>query len=235
MQITPRSGWGAAPPENPPTVWSVSSLQGICQHWFGSPKAAASHSGCDDLLRSVQRSHQAGEYNDIAYNFGVCPHGTVYELRGWAVQTGANGTSAANRTHLAIVYMAGTGDPLTDLGKASLRELYHEAFRRGVGQTVKRHGEFVGTSCPGPAVTAWINSGAWKPKPAPTLLRFRLLTGEGQKLAETGKLGAKPATQAEKLAAFLSNPTNVAKMLADFDHDKGRKEVEDVRIVRVWE
>ena len=31
----------------------------ICQHWFGSPKASAAHAGCDDLLRSVQRSHQA--------------------------------------------------------------------------------------------------------------------------------------------------------------------------------
>jgi hypothetical protein len=42
-------------------------------------------------------------------------------------------------------------------------------------------------------------------------------------------------TQAEKLAAFLSTPTNVQKMLADFDHDRDRKEVEDVRVVRVWE
>lgn len=235
MVIAGRAVWGAKPPKEPLTPWNVANLEGICQHWFGSPKAAATHSGCDDLLRSVQSSHQAGEYDDIAYNFGVCPHGVAYELRGWNFRTGANGTSDANSKFLAIVYMAGTGDPLTLKGRETLEALYAEAFKRGVDVKAITHGSITGSACPGPAVKAWLASGAWKPKPEPTWIRFRILTGEGKTLAETGKLGSKPETQAARLAAFLSNPDNVKKMLGDFDHDRDAKQVEDVRIVRVWE
>lgn len=70
---------------------------------------------------------------------------------------------------------------------------------------------------------------------AETWARLKLLTGEGRELASSGRFGEKPSTQAAKLAAFLSNPTNVKKMLADFDHDRDRGEPEDVRVVRVWE
>ena len=92
------------------------------------------------------RTHQAGEFNDIAYNFGVCPHGSVYELRGWNRQTGANGTKVAvgDRVH------GRTGDPLGYKGKASLIALYNEAFRRGVAIKAVGHGSVAptGTDCP---------------------------------------------------------------------------------------
>lgn len=175
LTMTGRAGWGARPPKSR-TPWDVSKLDGICQHWFGSPKAATSHAGCDDLLRGVQNAHMApgglgvpAGGSDIAYNIAVCPHGTVYELRGWDTQTGANGSSDANRRFLAVVYMAGTGNTLTVKGKAALKKVYEEAFRRGVGVKAVGHGSLTGSECPGPSVRAWLASGQWKPTAKVTL------------------------------------------------------------------
>lgn len=156
MKIISRSDWGAAKPESV-TRWDVRSLKGVVVHWFGIPRAAKEHDDCPALLRSVQRSHQAGEFNDIAYNHGVCPHGTIYELRGFRTQTGANGTTAANRTYAAVVYMAGTGDTLTDAGERGLAALITEWRNQGAGRTVIPHGKITGSTCPGPDVKEWIS------------------------------------------------------------------------------
>lgn len=205
MQMTDRSDWGALPPESPPTPWDVSKLDGICQHWFGIPKAASSHAGCDDLLRSVQKTHQAGDYNDIAYNLGVCPHGTVYELRGWHVRTGANGTTDANSRFLAVVYMAGEGDPLTAKGRTALEAVYAEAFKKGVAVKAITHGSITGSACPGPAVKKWLAPGAWKPEKPKPQIRFVLNDGEGNELAHSAaaNVGWKP--EQERLGLFLDN------------------------------
>jgi hypothetical protein len=229
--ITDRSGWGALPPENPPTPWNVSALDGICQHWFGSPRAALTHAGCDDLLRSVQRSHQAGEYNDIAYNFGVCPHGVAYELRGWNVRTGANGTTDANSRFIAFVYMAGTGDPLTVKGKETLTALYAEAFSKGVAEHAIRHGDITGSECPGPALRAWLASGDWKPKPPPVpavKVQFMLFDGEGKKLDESAPVLKGGKAEETRLGSFLVKvrPTLLAELRSDRDAVIRRRRVD---------
>ena len=114
-------------------------------HWFGSPRANADHSKCDDLLRSVQRAHQAGEFSDIAYNHGVCIHGSVYELRGFGVQTGANGTSASNRDYSAVVAMLGTGDKPNDKVFDGLSFLIRAWRAKGAGFQVRTHGSITGS------------------------------------------------------------------------------------------
>ena len=54
--------------------------------------------------------------NDIAYNHAVCPHGFAFTLRGFGVQTGANGNTRANQEYAAVVYMGGEKDgrPVTE-------------------------------------------------------------------------------------------------------------------------
>jgi hypothetical protein len=183
ITIISRAGWGAKPAESV-TPWNPASLLGICQHWFGSPKASAAHAGCDDLLRAVQRTHQAGEFNDIAYNFGVCPHGSVYELRGWNRQTGANGDDTANKTLLAVVYMAGVGDALTPNARDSLIALYNMAFAKGVGVKAVGHGTITGSECPGAPLRNFLASGVWRPKPpAPDKWRYVVTNAEGKQIA----------------------------------------------------
>lgn len=173
IQIHPRSDWGAKRPKSR-TSRDPGSLAGVAVHWFGIPKAAKSHDGCDALLRSVQNSHMSNAkegFVDIAYNHAVCPHGHAYELRGFGVQTGANGTTEANRSHAAVVYMAGEGDPFTAAAKPVLAELIRMWRQKGAGPDVKPHGFFTGSSCPGPQIAAWIKSrefekgGPAQPKP----------------------------------------------------------------------
>src|SRR5262245_54844661 len=172
LKIISRDGWGAAKPRSR-TPRSPSQLDGVAVHWFGKPNAAASHDGCDDLLRGVQRGHMAGEFTDIAYNHAVCPHGSAYELRGFGVQTGANGFGSVNRSHAAIVYMAGVGDPFTDVAKPVLNDVIEAWQKKGAGSDVKPHGAFTGSECPGPEITRWIAAGGpepgAKPEPAPVV------------------------------------------------------------------
>jgi hypothetical protein len=154
LKIVKRASWGARQPES---VTLRGPWKGVVVHWFGSPRGAKKHAGCPALLRSVQRSHQAGEFNDIAYNFGVCPHGVVYELRGLAVQTGANGTTQTNREYGAIVVMIGKGDKFTDEAKVALGlAIAHVRNEPDVGRQVRRHGEITGSECPGPDIGRWV-------------------------------------------------------------------------------
>jgi hypothetical protein len=163
IEIIPRPEWGAAKAKRR-TRLLPNRLAGVAVHWFGRPRAAETHDGCPDLLRRVQQAHlndPRQRYADIAYNHGACPHGYAFELRGFGVQPGANGYGAANRSHAAVVYMAGTGDPLTAEGKHALAGLIRAWQDQGAGLDVQPHSHFTGTSCPGPEVTAWLAERPW--------------------------------------------------------------------------
>ena len=162
LTIVSRKDWGAKPPRTV-TKRSPSTLSGVAVHWFGIPSAAKSHDGCPALLRGVQNTHMKpgglgteGGANDIGYNHAVCPHGVAYELRGFGVQTGANGDSKSNREYAAVVYMAGTGDRLTDEAAPVIAELIRMWQAKGAGPLVKPHRFFTGSECPGPDLLKWI-------------------------------------------------------------------------------
>ena len=175
LKIIPRDGWGAAKPKSR-TLRSPSQLDGVAVHWFGKPNAADSHEGCPALLRSVQQGHMNNPdegFVDIAYNHAVCPHGSAYELRSFGVQTGANGFGSVNRSHAAIVYMAGVGDPFTDVAKPVINDVIEAWQKKGAGSDVKPHGAFTGSTCPGPEITKWLAAGRPEPgvtpKPEPSV------------------------------------------------------------------
>jgi hypothetical protein len=166
IAIIPRSEWGAARRRHR-TSLPPDRLDGVVVHWFGRPRAAADHDDCPELLRRVQQAHlndTKEHYADIAYNHAACTHGYAYELRGFGVQAGANGYGAVNRSHASVVYMAGTGDSLTEAGKSALAGLIEAWHEQGAGLDVQPHSHFTGTSCPGPEVTAWL----LETKPPPT-------------------------------------------------------------------
>jgi hypothetical protein len=164
MEIITRAQWGAtARPANAAT-WNPDNLIGIGVHWFGIPDGNTDHSKCDDQMRGVQAGHKAGEFNDIAYNHCVCPHGKVYEARGYGYQTGANGTTEANRNYAAVCVMLGKRNPVAMFNKTvqdALIETLYSWFDRGTGRTVKRHGYWTGSECPGPTIGAWVDARKW--------------------------------------------------------------------------
>lgn len=169
LSFVSREQWGAAPPRRV-TKRDPSTLDGVAIHWFGSPRAAQSHSGCAGLLRAIQRDHMkpgglgtTNGANDIAYNHGICPHGQAFTLRGFGVETGANGDRASNESHAAIVFMSGKGDSgPSDKVLAVLAEVIRLWQKKGAGPEVHPHRFFTGSECPGPELLKWV---AKKPPP----------------------------------------------------------------------
>ena len=164
LEFVSRQEWGARAPRQV-TKRDPSTLSGVALHWFGKPSAASSHDGCPALLRSVQATHMApgglgtaSGASDIAYNHAVCPHGVAYTLRGFGVQTGANGNSRANREYAAVVYMGGEKDgrPVTPEAQPVIAEVIRLWQKRGAGPLVKPHGFFTGSTCPGPDLRKWV-------------------------------------------------------------------------------
>ena len=178
LQFVSREEWGAKPPRKV-TKLDPSNLSGVALHWFGSPSAASSHEGCAALLRSVQNGHMApgglgtkGGASDIGYNHAVCPHGLAHTLRGFGVQTGANGNSRANSEYAAVVYMGGEKDgrPVTDEARPVIAEVIRLWQKQGAGPLVKPHGFFTGSKCPGPDLRKWLDL-----SPHPWLLEGQVL------------------------------------------------------------
>jgi len=169
LSFESRESWGAKPPRQV-VRRNPSTLLGVAVHWFGSPRAAKTHSACRALLRGVQRDHMApggldapkGAF-DIGYNHAVCPHGKAITLRGFGVQTGANGDTVPNETYASVVFMSGEGDPGPS---EKVREVIAEIIRmwqkKGAGSAVKPHQFFTGSECPGPELLKWVAK-----KPAP--------------------------------------------------------------------
>lgn len=174
-----RSQWGAAEvPASRPTT--IPATKGTGVHWVGpgiyGDGRLWDHSLCAGKIRGIQRLHMAGEWYDIAYSEVVCPHGTRYEGRGYHVQTGANGSSYANRNWYAILALVGKGDPIT----ARLLEGIQDALdayraKAGAGPEVTYHGRLLrlyadkSTECPGPVLTSKAMAGRfWTPPTTPS-------------------------------------------------------------------
>jgi hypothetical protein len=134
-------------------------------HWNG-PAAnvvGREHTRCVAFWRAVRNFHvNTNGWSDIAYSFGVCPHGEIFEGRGWHRNQFANGTDQVGENdgndrdwYTALCFIGEGEHPppamtdalhhLVDQGRVSgacgLRVLPHNAFRR--------------KSCPGPELTAW--------------------------------------------------------------------------------
>jgi hypothetical protein len=163
VTLVPRSSWGALPAEGF-TPSDPSKLDGVGVHWWGSPDGDADHTLCDDLMRTVQRghlNHPTENYTDIAYNFCVCPHGSVYEGRGYHRRTGANGYSDVNKRYGSVCVMLGAKNPpamVTELAKEGVAHVISGYRRLGAGAYVGRHGYWTGSACPGPTIGPWVDS-----------------------------------------------------------------------------
>jgi flagellum-specific peptidoglycan hydrolase FlgJ len=207
VKFVSRSQWGAKAPKAV-TKLSPTALAGVAVHWFGSPRAAKSHDGCAALLRSVQNTHMSpgglgakDGGNDIAYNHAVCPHGHAFTLRGFGVQTGANGDSQSNRDYAAVVYMAGEGDPPpSDEVRALIADVIRAWQAKGAGPLVKPHQFFTGSDCPGPDLLDWVDlkPSPWKGKRKDASVALKdetpdwLLDFVQWRLGDRGKATARP-------------------------------------------
>lgn len=163
MKIIPRSEWKARAPKwrNEGNLDDPST-----GHWNGptivlSGKKTWDHSKCGSILRGIQNFHMDFQnWSDIAYNFAVCPHRYIFELRGLDVINGANGTNDGNRSSHAIFFFAGEGNPFTEEEKAGFREcVRYISERTSAPDAAIGHRDHKPTTCPGDARYNWIHDG----------------------------------------------------------------------------
>lgn len=160
-RIIPRSRWtkttSAAPAARP------EQLVGVALHYPGSPGTIGRESEAQTAARleGYRRQHVNGNgWKDIAYNVAVDQRGNIWTLRGVSKQSGANGTTAANRSRGAILLLIGNSEQPTQamidgvLYAARLWDVRYPGIRY-----MNPHGAFVSTSCPGSTVRRLLNDG----------------------------------------------------------------------------
>lgn len=172
LKLVRRSAWGALPSKR--TLAVVASTRGTKVHYLGThldPSFAlpGNHRLCDDMVRAIQRSHlnhPTEDYNDIAYNYAVCPHGWAYEGRGLHRMTGANGSRELNQRHYAVVCLLGSSglvEPPAAMLGGVLAVVDHLREYGDAGLDILGHRDGHPTACPGEPLYRWIRQGCPRP------------------------------------------------------------------------
>lgn len=150
------------------------STYGSTAHWEGPEMGLFPHAQCAAKWRAIQRFHMAAVsaggrgWSDVAYNFGVCPHGYVLEGRGFGIKSGANGTNSGNATAHAVCYLSGQGDPFTPEAALAFRAIFEAIDDGFAGPNRNCHRDWKPTACPGDDICSWVHAGQPIPDPEPT-------------------------------------------------------------------
>jgi peptidoglycan hydrolase-like protein with peptidoglycan-binding domain len=112
------------------------------------------------------------KYDDIQYNFLVCPHGEIYEGRGLHNRPAANGAATrdgigANTGFFAVCGLLKSDDHPSLAMRRSIRELIgylRGRTRNRAGHLILAHQDFVDTKCPG-NLLSYVRDGTLEPSP----------------------------------------------------------------------
>lgn len=165
-----KEDWGANPSkEATEDSHPIGSTLGITFHWVGPHVGPFDHSECAGKVRGIERHHEYGNgWGDIAYNLLVCPHGYVFEGRGVGVRSAANGSTQTNDDWYAVCYLGGELDGFTENGRAGFTFAVQLLRRAGAGPKVNGHRDHKATTCPGPAIYAWLQTVDFSEEPTIT-------------------------------------------------------------------
>lgn len=210
MTTFTRKDWGARPPKaSTPLV--ASEVEGIAIHWPGTGSTKPIH-GVDAVGRAIrawQNLHMDDHgWSDVAYQEAIDQDGNVYDLRGLATRSAANGDEDVNRRFGAILLVLAEGEQpsaamiaTTRARIAEHRRLFPKSHRIVGHQEIRPEP----TACPGPAAEKLIKAGAFEPtrEPStPNITAFRNAKTRTEKraaakqVAEHGALRAKAAARA---------------------------------------
>ncbi|MER6364969.1 peptidoglycan-binding protein [Kitasatospora sp. NPDC001527] len=164
MQFVSRAEWGARPPRNGHPA--VLANRGVKVHYLGTRYSTGDHSTCAPYMRKLQRDHMDGNgWADFAYNLGVCEHGFVFEGRGRNAQNSANGNTALNRDHFAVLAFVGDSghtSPTADQING-IRDAIAYLRAHGAGREIRGHRDGYATDCPGVPLYLLVQSGELEP------------------------------------------------------------------------
>lgn len=166
MQLVTRAEWGAVAPTG--TYAPLPAPRGTKIHYTGEAQGHTDHSQCAAEVRAIQRAHMADPkqgWLDIAYNWLVCAHGSVFEGRGIHHRSGANGDRALNEGHYAVCGLVGSSGVTvpSDAMLTGLRDVVDYAHANGAGAEVLGHRDGYATTCPGDHLYQWVQKGAPRP------------------------------------------------------------------------
>lgn len=158
---------------------------GMVVHYDGSDQGLATkaHSACVKYWENTRKFHMGPErrWNDIGYSFGVCPHGYVFEGRGWQKQQAAQ--PGGNSTWTSCTFMSGDHETATAAQLQAFNDLRAYLRGKGLKAGIKGHRDFISTSCPGTSL-------------------YKMVKDTGSGLYRTGS-GAVSASWTEELVAEL--------------------------------
>lgn len=131
-------------------------------HYDGSNLGLAKkpHSACRQYWQNTRKFHMGPErrWLDIGYSFGVCPHGIVFEGRGFGYVQAAQ--PGGNQTWTSCTFMTGDAEDPTTAQLNAWKELRSWLRGKGLAAAVRGHRDFISTSCPGSDLYAMVKSGA---------------------------------------------------------------------------
>jgi hypothetical protein len=136
----------------------------VTGHWEGAG-GHADHQYCDAEVRSIQKFHFAKGYIDIAYNWLVCLHGTLFEGRP-ALQFRSAAQRDGNPLRVSVCFMWGPAWNLTAGAKAAFMAAVVQSPPGARNQIIAHADEpSCQTSCAGAENNTWIHSGHELPVP----------------------------------------------------------------------
>lgn len=165
MKFVKRSsfGWG------PANAGYAPCRNGLVIHYNGGNTGLYKkpHSSCVSYWKNTRSFHINGNgWNDIGYSFGVCPHGYVFEGRGWQKNQAAQ--PGGNTTWTSCTLMSGPSENPTDAQIQGVRELRKWLMGKGLKSAIKGHRDFFATACPGNKLYALVKNGTFAKAPGKT-------------------------------------------------------------------
>ena len=184
--------------------------QGWTIHHNGPPANCVGepHSRCEAFWRAVRSFHVNDKgWSDIAYSFGVCPHGERFVGRGWDKAQWANGSDNVgadngddSEWYTVLVFVGGDdsthdNEPPTPRMISATAALIEEGRRTGrCGNRVTPHNFWKRKPCPGPEFTAL--AAAWDRKPSPLISLGGTMELTPANITDIGKAAGAAARQA---------------------------------------
>lgn len=161
-------GWSKVPGPASRPVSRTNTNMGMVAHYDSANQGLAKkpHTACISYWVNTRVFHvKTRGWSDIGYSYGVCPHGEIFEGRGFGYQQAAqvqqgNGMPNGNSRWVSCTFMSGpTEEPTPEqLGAwARLRAWLMDAH--GLASAVKRHKDFSQTDCPGKILSELVTNG----------------------------------------------------------------------------
>lgn len=147
MIVVTRAQWGAKPPKS--VTYFPAPPTGVIVHYVGAAGSLGTESQSvgKQRMRAIQQDAFNKGYADLEYNFCIGQDGSIFEGRGKAIQSGANGNRTNNRKWWSVCFLTGVGELLTPQAIAA----FH-GVRLLLPGTIDEHENVAATQCPGDAI-----------------------------------------------------------------------------------